>query len=144
MKILLLTPQLPYPPRQGTTIRNDGLIRHLAQRHTVDLLTFVTPEQEPDHDSPLYHACRRIAYLPQPVRSARQRVIDTLRSPLPDMALRLESPAMHNLVQSWLADGYDIVQMAFTPSTSDGLGPTSLSSSLMITTANICCKSATP
>jgi glycosyltransferase involved in cell wall biosynthesis len=111
MKILFLTPQLPYPPRQGTTIRNDGLIRHLAQRHTVDLLTFVTPEQEADHDSPLYHACRRIAYLPQPVRSARQRVIDTLRSPLPDMALRLESRAMHNLVQSWLADGYDIVQI---------------------------------
>ncbi|MCE7987338.1 MAG: glycosyltransferase [Caldilinea sp. CFX5] len=111
MKILFLTPQLPYPPRQGTTIRNDGLIRHLAQRHTIDLLTFVTPEQEPDHNSPLYHACRRIAYLPQPIRSLRQRAIDTLRSPLPDMALRLESPAMHNLVQSWLVDGYDIVQV---------------------------------
>jgi glycosyltransferase involved in cell wall biosynthesis len=111
MKILFLTPQLPYPPRQGTTIRNDGLIRHLVQRHTVDLLTFVTPEQEPDHNSPLYRACRRIAYLPQPVRSTRQRAIDTLRSPLPDMALRLESPAMHNLVQSWLDNGYDIVQI---------------------------------
>lgn len=111
MKILFLTPQLPYPPRQGTTIRNDGLIRHLAERHTIDLLTFVIPEQEPDHNSPLYHACRRIAYLPQPVRSARQRAIDTLRSPFPDMALRLESPAMHTLVQSWLADGYDLVQV---------------------------------
>lgn len=111
MKILFLTPQLPYPPRQGTTIRNDGIIRHLAERHTIDLLTFVTPEQEPDHNSPLYRACRRIAYLPQPVRSARQRIIDTLRSPLPDMALRLESPTMHTLVQSWLADGYDLVQV---------------------------------
>lgn len=111
MKILFLTPQLPYPPRQGTTIRNDGLIRHLAERHTIDLLTFITPDQEPDHNSPLYHACRRIAYLPQPVRSSRQRAIDTLRSPLPDMALRLESQAMHNLVRSWLADGYDFVQI---------------------------------
>jgi len=111
MKILFLTPQLPYPPRQGTTIRNDGLIRHLANDHTVDLLTFITPEQEPDHNSPLYQACRRIAYLPQPVRSLQQRAIDTLRSPLPDMALRLESPIMHKLVQSWLMDGYDIVQV---------------------------------
>ena len=111
MKILFLTPQLPYPPRQGTTIRNDGLIRHLAKRHTIDLLTFISPEQEADHNSPLYKACRRIAYLPQPVRSAQQRAIETLRSPLPDMALRLESPAMHNLVQSWLADGYEIVQV---------------------------------
>ena len=35
MQLLFLTPQLPFPPRQGTTIRNFNLIRHLAQRHTV-------------------------------------------------------------------------------------------------------------
>lgn len=111
MKLLFLTPQLPYPPRQGTTIRNESLIRHLAARHTIDLLTFIAPDQQPDHNSPLYQSCRRIAYLPQPVRTLQQRAIDTLRSPLPDMALRLESQEMHKLVQRWLTDGYDIVQI---------------------------------
>lgn len=111
MKILFLTPQLPYPPRQGTTIRNASIIRQVAQRHTVDLLTFVTPDQEADHQSPLAQVCHRLAFLPQPVRSLQQRALDTLRSPLPDMALRLESPAMHALVQEWLADGYDLVQI---------------------------------
>lgn len=111
MKILFLTPQLPYPPRQGTTIRNDSLIRHVAQRHTVDLLTFHTPDQESDQHSPLAKACRRLATLPQPVRSLQQRALDTLRSPLPDMALRLESREMHGLVQDWLQEGYDIVQI---------------------------------
>lgn len=111
MKILFLTPQLPYPPRQGTTIRNESIIRQIAQRHTVDLLTFLTPDQVYDRNSPLAMACRRLATIPQPVRSIQQRAVDTLRSPLPDMALRLESQAMHELVQEWLQDGYDIVQI---------------------------------
>ena len=43
MKLLFLTPQLPFPPRQGTTIRNFNLIRWLAPHHTIDLLTFLAP-----------------------------------------------------------------------------------------------------
>jgi hypothetical protein len=43
MKLLFLTPQLPFPPRQGTTIRNFNLIRHLAQRHTIDCSPFWRP-----------------------------------------------------------------------------------------------------
>lgn len=111
MKILFLTPQLPYPPHQGTTIRNYSLICHLAGRHTIDLLTFLAPGQPTNCASPLDHLCRRLAHLPQPVRSLRQRAMDTVRTPLPDMALRLESKAMHALVREWLQDGYDIVQI---------------------------------
>lgn len=111
MKILFLTPQFPYPPRQGTTIRNYALLHHLAGRHTIDLLTFVSPDQRPDPTGPLYQACRRIAYRPQPLRTLPQRARDTLCSRWPDMALRLEDPAMHTLVCDWLQDGYDIVQV---------------------------------
>jgi hypothetical protein len=46
MKLLFLTPQLPFPPRQGTTIRNFNLIRWLAPHHTIDLLTFLAPGEE--------------------------------------------------------------------------------------------------
>ncbi len=112
MKLLLLTPQLPYPARQGTTIRNYNLIRELAQRHTVDLLTFLAPGDTLDANSPLHQLCRQIGALPQPVRAATQRVFDTLRSPLPDMALRLKSAAMHDLVQCWVqATQYELVQI---------------------------------
>ena len=44
-RILILTPQLPYPPHQGTTIRNFNLIAGLAHRHTLDLATFLAPGQ---------------------------------------------------------------------------------------------------
>ncbi len=111
MKILALTPQLPYPPRQGTTIRNFHLLRHLAAEHTVDLLSFLAPGDRLDRDSPLHTLCRRIATAPQPLRSTRRRALDTLTSPLPDMGLRLESAEMHTQARAWLAEGYDLIQV---------------------------------
>lgn len=111
MRLLFLTPQLPYPPRQGTTIRNYYLIKSLAQQYQIDLLTFLAPGEQLAPDNPLYQLCRRIATVAQPVRSLRQRGMDTLTSLLPDMALRLEHPAMHGLIDQWAADtSYDLVQ----------------------------------
>jgi polysaccharide biosynthesis protein PslH len=112
MNILFLTPQLPYPPRQGTTIRNYNLILHLAQRHTIDLLTFLAPGEELAAGSPLHSLCRKVAAVPQPARSSRRRAVDTLTTLTPDMGLRLESPAMWDLVRTWTVQtAYDLVQV---------------------------------
>ncbi len=112
MNILFLTPQLPYPPRQGTTIRNYNLILHLAQRHTIDLLTFLAPGEELTADNPLHTLCRRLAAVAQPQRSSARRAADTFSDLLPDMGLRLESAAMWELLQQWTAQTvYDIVQV---------------------------------
>lgn len=112
MRILFLTPQLPYPPRQGTSIRNFNLIANLAQRHTVDLLSFRAPGDADEPPAPLAALCKRIATRPQPVRTVGRRLRDLLFAAPPDMALRLEDTAMHRLVQQWLDDGrYDILQI---------------------------------
>lgn len=112
MQLLFLTPQLPYPPHQGTTIRNYYLIRHLAAQHTIDLVTFLAPGQQLTPDNPLYRYCRRMITAPQPTRTLRQRGVDTLRSPLPDMALRLESQVMRALVaETAQQERYDVVQI---------------------------------
>jgi polysaccharide biosynthesis protein PslH len=125
MKLLVLTPQLPYPPRQGTTIRNFFLLKHLAARHRVDLLTFLAPDEQLTADNPLHQLCGRVAALPQPLRRSAQRALDTLRSPLPDMALRLEDAAMHRQVRSWLAgEQYDLVQIEGIEMAQYGLGIT--------------------
>ena len=55
-------------------------------------------------DSPLHDLCAQIITLPQPKRKLARRLWDTLTSPQPDMALRLESPAMHQAVADLLAD----------------------------------------
>jgi polysaccharide biosynthesis protein PslH len=112
MNILFLTPQLPYPPRQGTTIRNYNLILHLAQRHMIDLLTFLAPGEELAAGSPLHTLCRKVAAVPQPARSSGRRAADTLTTLTPDMGLRLESSAMWDLVRTWAAQtSYDLVQV---------------------------------
>lgn len=111
MKLLFLTPQLPYPPHQGTTIRNFNIIKHLAPRHEITLLSFGTPE-ELQNTEPLRALCRRIEIAPYPTRTLAQRALTTLFSPLPDMALRLKSDEMHALVAAVLRDGqFDVVQI---------------------------------
>jgi sugar transferase (PEP-CTERM/EpsH1 system associated) len=111
MKLLLLTPQLPYPPQQGTTIRNFNLIRNLAPRHTLTLLSFGTPEELRDA-APLRDLCRRIEIAPYPTRTLAQRAWTTLTSPLPDMALRLKSDGMHAQFDALTRDEtFDIIQI---------------------------------
>ena len=102
LRLLFLTPQLPHPPRQGTAIRNWGLIKSLSARHEITLLAFadatdsITPE--------LRATCRRIEAIPAPHRPAALRLRDLLLSPLPDLAHRLYSPAyeaqLASLIQS--------------------------------------------
>jgi sugar transferase (PEP-CTERM/EpsH1 system associated) len=112
MRLLFLTPQIPYPPHKGTTIRNYHLIAGLAARHTIDLLTFADADQSGvDVDAPLNALCRRIAVLPAPQRSMPQRALNTLFSRWPDMGLRLWSASFVDRLRAWLRDGaYDVVQ----------------------------------
>jgi glycosyltransferase involved in cell wall biosynthesis len=111
MNILLLTPQLPYPPRQGTTIRNYNLIRELASRHTFDLLTFLAPGEALTDDNPLHTICRAVFAVSQPERTLSHRGRDTLTRRLPDMGLRLESREMRELTRKLVeGNAYDIVQ----------------------------------
>jgi len=94
-RILILTPQLPYPPQaltgfsQGTTIRNFNLIAGLRRRHTVDLLTFHTPAAAGGPEL-LRSYCEQVVTAPPPARSLSKRALDTLLRKAPDMALRLE------------------------------------------------------
>jgi polysaccharide biosynthesis protein PslH len=137
-RILILTPQLPYPPQaltgfsQGTTIRNFNLIAGLSRRHTVDLLTFHAPAREGpastiDDGRPTMETfgaaaregpgllrayCRQVVTAPPPVRTLTRRAVDTVSRAAPDMALRLETPAMHARLAGLLrGESYDVLQV---------------------------------
>ena len=111
-RILLLTPQLPYPPRQGTSLRNYNLLAHLARRHTIDLMALLQPGETLDDDSPLHVLCRRIVTAPVPRRSMANRLRAAFTTLLPDMALRLESPTAWQVLRPLLAqETYDVVQI---------------------------------
>ncbi|MCX7840978.1 MAG: glycosyl transferase family 1, partial [Anaerolineae bacterium] len=110
MKLLLLTPQLPYPPQQGTTLRNFNIIKYLAPRHAITLLSFGTPD-ELQNAAPLRDLCQRIEIVPYPTRTLAQRAWTTLTSPLPDMALRLKSAEMHAKFDALARASFDIIQV---------------------------------
>lgn len=108
-RLLFLTPQLPYPPRQGTAIRNWGLIKHLSARHTLSLLTFA--EGDEAVAEPLRAACQRVVVVPAPHRTRLDR-LRTLLSPQPDLAERLASNeyarALSNLLRE---ESFDFVHV---------------------------------
>ena len=109
MRILFLTPQFPYPPHKGTTLRNYNLIAGLAPHHDIDLLTFA--DSLPTA-SPLDQLCRRIATAPIPRRPNWRRALDTVLSPWPDMGLRLWSAEFQRQLAAWLRDdAYDVIQV---------------------------------
>jgi sugar transferase (PEP-CTERM/EpsH1 system associated) len=112
MNILFLTPQIPFPPHQGTALRNWGLINGLATRHRVSLLSFRGSGQEVDPAPPLASACVRVETVDQPGRSLAQRLRDLALTRQPDMALRLESGAFRERLTTLLAqEPYDVVHV---------------------------------
>ena len=112
MKLLLLTPQSPVPPRQGTTLRNYYLLRHLAANHEVHLFSCLAPQDDQWPDPQLLQMCARVEGFLPPERPLRRRLQDSLLAARPDMALRLEQERSHLILRRMLAEeSYDLVQI---------------------------------
>ncbi len=112
LRILFLTPQVPFPPRQGATIRNFNLLAQLSARHVIDLLSFVGPAGKLEQAGPLSRLCRDVRLVPAPQRTMWERARSLVTTSLPDMALRLESSAFESLLAAVVGSTpFDIVQV---------------------------------
>ena len=100
--ILILTPQIPYPPRQGTALRNWGLLRGLSKHHEISLLAFASPDQELTPEPLLVRYTERVAIIPQPARSLTDRLWDLFVTRRPDLSRRLASAAFREQFEAWL------------------------------------------
>ena len=112
--ILILTPQLPYPPQQGTSLRNYHIIRGLAERHSVTLLSFLEAHQTADQAAidPLWQLCTAVVTVAAPARGPRRRLAQLLTTRRPDMAHRLASPTFAAQLRRLLGENrFDIVQI---------------------------------
>jgi glycosyltransferase involved in cell wall biosynthesis len=111
MKILILSPYPPYPPRGGGALRIYNLARGLAARHEVTLLTFAPDAAAVAALAPLRAICRVATVPGPPRRSLARRALTTVGSPLPDMALRNAAPAYAEALSRLLAaERFDVVQ----------------------------------
>ncbi|TAK27205.1 MAG: glycosyltransferase [Chloroflexota bacterium] len=112
MRILVLTSQPPYPPHQGAAARNLNIIRHLAGRHEMHLLTLVSTGQSWSDRGPLPELCASVTTVPTPPYSMLKRLINVFASTSPDLIQRHWSPhlkaALLRLTQSL---PFDVIQV---------------------------------
>lgn len=113
MKVLFVCPQLPFPPDRGTGLRNFGLVRTVAGGgHEVHLLAIATEPVPAESLEGLRPFCRRVETVPPPRRGMLARAADLPLSNLPDLALRLWSPAfLRRLLRLHAEERYDVVQV---------------------------------
>jgi polysaccharide biosynthesis protein PslH len=111
MRILLLTPSLPYPLHQGGAIRNFGIVRGLHDAgHEITLLSF-HDDSFPPASTPLAKLCKTIETVPVPQRTTVTRLRDLVFSGQPDLARRLYSRLFENRLQTLLKTvQFDLVQ----------------------------------
>ncbi len=112
MHLLFMTPQLPYPAHQGTSLRNYHILRGLAGKHEISLLSLVDGDRPDELPPQLTSLCAEIVTVPAPQRSTQRRLWQILTSSQPDMALRLFSTDLSAALESMLArQQFDIAQI---------------------------------
>lgn len=95
-RILLITPEVPYPPKQGASLRNFNILKGLARNHDVSLFSASRTKERvlDDIESPLDDLCRHvhIEYVPERTDASRLSRLLTLNSP--DMAHRFQGESL--------------------------------------------------
>lgn len=103
MKILCLTPRLPYPPHRGDRLRAFHFIEHLSREHELTLLSFIAAEAEREYVAPLRQYCRDVRVVLMRRTESLISVASNLWRRQPLQALYYRSQAMHRLVDGVLA-----------------------------------------
>lgn len=102
MKILCLTPRLPFPPDRGDRLRAFNILKRLGGEHELHLLSFIASDAERQHAAALEPFCRSVQVVPlSPRRSAATVALNAWRR-LPLQALYYRSAAMQRAVNETL------------------------------------------
>lgn len=82
LKVLLLSPMAPSPPRFGAQARTHGLMTHLAQRHEVTAIILHEDDSAPQTSGPAMRSyCKELHYVRNPhVAAGWRRRLFQLRS----------------------------------------------------------------
>jgi len=112
MRVLLLTQVLPYPPDSGPKVKTYHVLKYLAQKHQVTLVSFVRDTDKPEYIQHLETLCERVITVP--IKRAPLRDLMFLGKSLltnqPWMMLRDERPEMRAALQALAATThFDVV-----------------------------------
>jgi glycosyltransferase involved in cell wall biosynthesis len=111
MKILMLTPYLPYPLLSGGQIRTYNLLKKLAQKHEVTLFALIKEESERQYIPELEKYCRKVKVFKRSRKPFTLRnILYTAFSSFPFLVIRNHVPETIKAVERELnQEHYDLI-----------------------------------
>ncbi len=110
MRILFVSSWFPYPPDNGSRIRVYNLLRQLARRHQVTLVSFTQSDFEPERMAGLAPYCQAVYVVPgKKFRPRSLKALLGFLSPYPRNVVDTYSPEMQRQVETLLArEAWDV------------------------------------
>ncbi|MEK7633670.1 MAG: glycosyltransferase family 4 protein [Patescibacteria group bacterium] len=111
MKILMVTPYVPYPPSSGGQIRTYNLLKYLSQNNEITLVALYKNDEEKKYESYLKKYCKKI-YLCQRPSSPWQfkNIFKTIFSSSPFLVVRNYSDEAKTIINKLLSqEKFDVI-----------------------------------
>ncbi len=111
MKILMLTPYLPYPPASGGQIRTLYLLKYLAQNHSITLVSLYKDNKDKQYADKLKSFCDEIYLCKRPKKPWQiNNIFKSVFSNLPFLIVRNYSEEAVKIVKTLLEkEHFDII-----------------------------------
>jgi len=111
MKILMLTPYLPYPPSSGGQVRSYNLIKNLAKDHQITLFSLIKDDEEKKYIKELEKYCRLVKVFKRSEKPwTLKNILRTGFSLYPFLVIRNLAAREKQAVEKELkADKYDLI-----------------------------------
>lgn len=111
MKILMLTPYLPYPTNSGGQIRSNNLIKHLSKKHEITLCSLIKHEDDKKFIKFLEPYCKKIYVFKRPEKPwSLGNILRTGFSSRPFLVVRNYSPSEKESLPKIIKEGdFDII-----------------------------------
>ncbi len=111
MKILMLTPYLPFPDSSGGQIRTQNLLKHLGKKHEITLISLVKNSDENKNIKPLLKYCKKVLTFKRSTSPwTLKNILKTGFSLNPFLIVRNFAPGVKEAVAKELATGnYDLI-----------------------------------
>lgn len=112
MKILMLTPYLPYPLTSGGQIRSYNLLKNLASRHQITLFAFIRHPEEKKYLKNLAGLCHEIRVFKRRRAWSPLNIFLAGVTPMPFLLSIYYSPAFKRAIKQQLdEEDYDLIHI---------------------------------
>jgi polysaccharide biosynthesis protein PslH len=111
MKILMVTPYVPYPPSSGGQIRTYNLLKYLSQNNEITLVALYKNDEEKKYESYLEKYCQKIYLCKRPSSPWQfKNIFKTIFSSSPFLVVRNYSDEAKKIINELLSrEKFDVI-----------------------------------